>query len=308
MSSTLLDWESQRAFLAVLREGSLSAAARALGIAQPTVRRRLDALESSIGVALFTRSPSGLSPTDAARQLGAHAETMAAAADAFARAASADTEAASGTVRITASDVIGAEVLPAMLAELQRVRPGLVFELSLTNRNEDLLRHEADIAVRMVRPTQAAMVATRAGAVRLGLYARSAYLAQHGAPRTLEELGRFALIGPDRETGILAALRASGLVLSRAMFSCRTDNQLAQLGAIRAGLGIGICQQGLARRDPTLVPVLPELFAHDLDTWVTMHEDLRRVQRVRATFSHLVKALTAYCSADGDPLPPPSAA
>ncbi|SDD65577.1 transcriptional regulator, LysR family [Variovorax sp. CF079] len=303
MSTSHLDWENQRAFLAVLREGSLSAAARALNVVQPTVRRRLDALERSLGVALFTRSPSGLSPTEAARELGAHAETMAAAADAFARAASADTDAAFGTVRITASDVMGAEVLPAVLAELQEAQPGLVFELSLTNRTEDLLRHEADIAVRMVRPTQAAVVATHVGAVQLGLFAKAAYLEKHGTPRALEELGRFALIGPDRDTGVLRALQARGLDLRRAMFSCRADNQLAQLGAIRAGLGIGICQKALARRDPALVPVLPELFTHDLETWVTMHEDLRRVRRVRTTFGHLVKALSAYCSGgEGRPL------
>lgn len=296
MSQNPLDWESQRAFLAVLREGSLSAAARALGVAQPTVRRRLEALERSIGVALFTRSPSGLSPTEAARELGGHAEVMAAAAEAFARTASADTDAAHGTVRITASDVVGAEVLPSVLAGLRETQPGLVFELSLTNRNEDLLRHEADIAVRMVRPTQAAMVATRVGVVELGLFAKADYLERHGTPAGLEDLDRFALIGPDRETADLRALNALGLRLARPKFSCRTDNQLAQLGAIRAGLGIGICQKAIARRDPTLVAVLPEAFSYGLDTWVTMHEDLRRVRRVRATFGHLVGALTAYCA------------
>jgi len=296
-----LDWESQRVFLAVLREGSLSAAARSLDIAQPTVRRRLETLERSIAVALFTRSPSGLTPTDAARELGAHAETMAAAADAFARAASADTDEASGTVRVTASDVMGAEVLPAVLADLQDAHPGLVFELSLTNRNEDLLRHEADIAVRMVRPTQASIVATRVGVVELGFFAKAAYLEKNGTPTKLDDLSRFALIGPDRETAGLRALRALGLDLKRAMFSCRTDNQLAQLGAVRAGLGIGICQKTLARRDPSLVPVLAKEFRYELETWVTMHEDLRRMRRVRATFSHLVTALTAYCNAGRAP-------
>ncbi len=292
-----LDWESQRAFLAVLREGSLSAAARALNVAQPTVRRRLDALERSIGVALFTRSPSGLSPTDAARELGTHAQTMAAAADAFARAASADTDAASGTVRISASDVVGAEVLPGVLAGLQDAQPGLVFELSLTNRTEDLLRHEADIAVRMVKPTQAAIVATRVGVVELGFFARAAFLRKHGTPASLDELARFPLIGPDRETADLRALRATGLDLRRSMFSCRTDSHLAQLGAIRAGLGIGVCQKGIARRDSDLVPVLEDMFSAGLETWVTMHEDLRRVKRVRSTFAYLVTALSAYCAA-----------
>ena len=296
MSLNPLDWESQRAFLAVLRGGSLSAAARAMGVAQPTVRRRLEALERSIGVTLFTRSPGGLSPTDAARELGGHAEAMAAAADAFARAASADTDAVRGTVRITASEMVGVEVLPAMLAGLRAAQPGLVFELSLTNRNEDLLRQEADIAVRMVRPTQAAMVATRAGVVALGLFASADYLRQNGTPANLDDLGRFALIGPDREVADLRALGALGLRLPRPNFSCRTDSHLAQLSAIRAGLGIGFCQKAIARRDPALVAVLPEAIDFGFETWITMHEDLRRIRRVRATFAHLVTAFTAYCS------------
>jgi DNA-binding transcriptional LysR family regulator len=183
-----------------------------------------------------------------------------------------------------------------VLASLQQEQPGLVFELSLTNRNEDLLRQEADIAVRMVRPTQAAMVATRVGTAELGLFATRAYLARHGTPQSLDELGRFALVGSDRETADLRALRTLGLDLKRSMFSCRSDNQLAQLGAIRAGLGIGICQKGIARREPALVPVLAERFCWPLETWVAMHEDLRRVRRVRATFAHLVRGLSDYCA------------
>lgn len=288
------DWESQRAFLAVLREGSLSGAARTLNVAQPTVRRRLEALEQSVGAALFTRSPTGLLPTHAARMLGQYAEAMATAADAFTRAASADVGAASGTVRITASDVIGAEVLPAMLAGLRRTHPGLVLELHLSNRAENLLSQEADIAVRMVRPQQAAVVAKRVGVVRVGMFADRTYLDEHGTPSTIEDLPRFALIGPDREMRDLHALQEAGLGLRREMFAVRTDSHLAQLGAIRAGLGIGICQVALARRGAGLIPVLPGLFAAGLETWIAMHEDLRRVERVRVTFDHLVRALSGY--------------
>ena len=294
MNPDMTDWESQRAFLAVLREGSLSGAARALGAAQPTVRRRLEALERSVGAALFTRSPTGLTPTEAARALGRYAEAMATAADAFTRAASADAGAASGTVRITASDVIGAEVLPAMLADLRRSHPGLVLELHLSNRNENLLSQEADIAVRTVRPAQAAVVAKRVGVVKLGLFAAKAYLDEHGTPLAVEDLRRFALVGPDRDTGDLRALREAGLDLRREMFAVRTDSHLAQLGAIRAGLGIGVCQAALARRGAGLVPVLPAAFAYGLETWIAMHEDLRRVERVRVTFDHLVRALSGY--------------
>ena len=296
MSLDTTGWENQRAFLAVLREGSLSAAARALGVAQPTVRRRLDALERSVGVALFTRSPGGLSPTDAAHELAAHAETMAAAADAFSRAASGGADTMSGVVRISASVVIGALVLPQMLAGLRDAHPGVVFELSLTDKTEDLLRHEADIAIRMVQPTQAAIVATRVGRVELGMFATAEFLERHGTPQCLQDLSRFAMIGPDRNTNDLRALRGSGIDWRRGMSVCRTDNHLAQLGAIHAGLGIGICQKALAARNPALRQVLPGALAAGFDTWVTMHEDLRRVRRIRATFAHLVEQLTQYCA------------
>src|SRR5688500_8024889 len=112
------DWEHQRAFLAVLREGSLSGAARVLDVAQPTVRRRIEDLESTLGTALFTRSPGGLQPTEIALALAHHAETMALAADAFIRSASAGAREIAGTVRITASEVVAVEVLPANLAAL----------------------------------------------------------------------------------------------------------------------------------------------------------------------------------------------
>lgn len=294
MSLDTQDWENQRAFLAVLREGSLSAAARALQVAQPTIRRRLEALEANLGVVLFTRSPSGLAPTETARELGGHVEAMAAAADAFARAASADSHAATGTVRITCSEVIGAEMLPTALTELRALHPGLVIELSPSNRSEDLLRHEADIAVRMVRPAQTALVAQRVGVVRLGFFAKDSYLEKHGTPDSLAALTQHALIGPDRETADLKAFQALSLDLRRSLFAFRTDSHLVQLNAIRAGMGIGVCQYALARRDPTLRPVLADAFSFGLETWITMHEDLRHVGRVRTTFDHLVAAMTAY--------------
>ena len=293
MSLSPSDWENHRAFLAVLHHHSLSAAARDLGVAQPTIRRRLEALEHSLGQALFTRSPTGLSPTDAARALGPHAEAMATAAAAFERAASADVGVLAGTVRITASEVIGGEVLPAILAELMQRRPDLKFELQLSNQTQDLLRQEADIAVRMVRPTQSALVAKRVGAVKLGLFASPDYLRRQGAPQSADDLAHLCLIGPDRNADELRALAELG---EASVLSYRTDSHLGQLAAIRAGVGIGVCQVALAAREPSLVRLLGDVFDWRLETWVVMHEDLRRVRRVRATFDHLVAALTDYCA------------
>lgn len=295
MSQDHLDWETQRVFLAVLRAGSLSAAGRALALAQPTVRRRLDALEVALGVALFTRSPSGLTPTEAARRLIPHAEAMAAAADAFARASSAGTRNAGGVVRITTSHVVGAEVLPDMLAALGEEHPEITFELVLSNRTQDLLRQEADIAVRMVKPVQASLITRKAGVIRLGAFASRAYVERHGKPRTVADAPRFHWIGPDRDETNREMIAALGLGDAR-VWRVRTDHHLAQLAAVRAGLGIGVIQSALARRMPALVQILPDDFGFDLHTWVVMHEDLKRVPHVRATFDHLVRALGRYAA------------
>lgn len=248
-------------------------------------------------MALFTRSPSGLSPTALGKDLAQHARAMALAAASLARAASAEAGAASGVVRITASEVIGMEVLPAMLATLRETHPGLVFELALTNRSEDLLRREADIAVRMVRPTQEALVAKRIGNVSLGMFAHKRVLDAWGRPTTLEEARRMPLIGYESETISVRAVKAMGLDLRVEDFAFRTDSDVAQLAAIRSGLGLGICQVGLAARDPLLERVMADTFAFDLETFVVTHEDLKDVRRVRLVFDALVEGLTRYAQA-----------
>jgi DNA-binding transcriptional LysR family regulator len=288
-------WELYRSFLAVMREGSLSAAARALGLTQPTLGRHIGELEAALGgSALFTRSPSGLAPTETARELVPHAEAMAAAAEALVRAASGEKSEARGVVRITASEIIGAEVLPPILAEFRAEHPGIAVELVLSNRTDDLLRREADIAVRMVRPTQASLVAKHLGRIALGLHAHRRYLEAHGRPRSLEELVRHALIGFDREMRSRRLLQDVGLTLTRENFAFRADSDLAQLAAIRAGFGIGVCQIGIARREPDLVHLLSDGFGLGLEVWVVMHEDLRTSRRVRLLFDHLAGGLATY--------------
>lgn len=292
--SSDVDWEQQRTFLAVLDTGSLSGAARALDLAQPTVRRRIEALEAALGVALFARVPNGLMPTDTALALADPARAMAHAADAFVRAASGPADAVAGLVRLSASDVIAIEVLPPILAALRRKHPDLIIALSPSNRVEDVLRRESDIAVRMVPPTQDALVARRIGPIPLGLHAHRDYLAAAGTPMTLADLDGHTLIGTEHDTAMLRALRDTGLSLSVADFGFRSDDDLAHMAAIRAGIGIGICQIPLARRDPALVHLMPDGFRFDLDTWLVMHEDMRRVARVRAVFDAVARGLAAY--------------
>ncbi|MBW1248277.1 LysR family transcriptional regulator [Pseudomonas tolaasii] len=287
-----IGWELYRSFLGVLKEGSLSGAARLLGITQPTVGRHIAALETALGVVLFTRSPQGLLPTAVAHTLRAHAETMERTAAALERAASSQGDEVRGVVRISASEVVGVEVLPPIVSQLRRQHPHLKVELTLTNRLSDLLQLEADIAVRMVRPSQEQLLARRIGLIEVGLHARDDYLQQHGIPLHMQDLASHSVIGFDQENAFIRSLAIKGF--ERSAFALSSDSDLAQLALIRAGAGIGGCQVQLARRDPRLRRVLPQAFALKLDTWVTMHEDLRNSPRCRVTFDALVEGLQHY--------------
>ena len=289
-----LSWDLLAAFLAVMRSGSLSGASRALNVAQPTVRRQIEKLEEVLGVALFTRSQTGLTATDSALATLPFVESMAGVADAIVRTVSAPANAERGTVRVTCSEVMGVEVLPAILADLNLSHPLLQIELSPSNSNEDLLRRDADVAVRMGQPTQSALVTKRVGNVELGVFASEVYLSRRGTPRTPQGLLRaHALIGKDRDSSFLALLAAAGLPLKRKDFALRTDSDAAYVAALRAGLGLGICQVPFARGTPPLKRLFPQL-SWTLPVYVVTHEDLRRTRRVSIVFEHLVGALGAY--------------
>jgi DNA-binding transcriptional LysR family regulator len=288
------DWSLWRSFLAVLQEGSLSAAARALGLTQPTIARHIEALEQSIGLDLFVRSPQGLSPTEGALALKPYAEQLAATAAAMMRAASGQGKDVKGTVRVSASEIIGAEVLPPIFANLRERHPQLEFELVLSNTVDNLLRRDADIAVRMVEPAHEALVIKRIGTVTLRLYAHRRYLDRAGRPRTVDGLQKHSLIGFDRETPEIRSMRERVRGLMTAHFAFRTDSDIAHLMAIRAGFGIGICQATLAQRDPDLECVLPAAFQLRLGVWLAMHENLRSTPRCRAVFDGLAAGLMSH--------------
>src|SRR5271168_3890143 len=291
MTQRAPNWDELRTFVEVARAGSLSGAARRLGLTQPTVGRHIDALEAALGLTLFTRSPRGLTPTSAALALEPHVEAMAAAAAAFGRAASGEAAADRGTLRVTASEVIGCEVLPPILASFRAEHPGIAIELGLTNKTEDLARRDADIAVRMVRPTQSGLVARRIGASRIGLYAHRDYLARFGEPRSLADLASHCLIGFDRDNSSFRTAGDLARGLKREDFGFRCDNDLAQLAALRAGAGVGGCQENIARRTPELVAILPNVIQYALEVWLVMHEDLKATRRVRLLFDHLAAGL-----------------
>jgi DNA-binding transcriptional LysR family regulator len=293
MAQTQPGWELYRSFLAVVRERSLSGAARSLALTQPTLGRHVAALEEALGVSLFTRSPAGLQPTPGALALVPHVEAMANAASALARTASGEAEEERGSVRVTASEMIGAEVLPACLAAFRERHPQIALELVLSNRSEDLLRREADIAVRMVKPTQGALTARKLGNLHLGLHAHPRYLAAHGMPQSLAELRAHSLIGFDKQPSVQRLPKLGGVPLTRELFAFRCDSDLGQYAALRAGFGIGLCQIALARRDG-LVALLPEVVRLEMGVWMVMHRDLKSSRRIRLLFEHLAVHLRAH--------------
>ena len=288
------DWTHYRSFKAVADTGSLSGAARQLKLTQPTVGRHIEALEAALGVSLFTRAPQGMTPTPAALDILPHAAAMAAAAQSAVRAASGSAEALTGTVRLTASEVISMEVLPAILADFHNIHPGIDLEIVPTNRVEDLLRRDADIAIRMAPPVQKALVVRHIGPLDVALYAHRDYLAAHGMPETLDALVAHTIIGFDRDMSLIEARDDMPFPLTRDLFRIRSDSDLAQLALLRGGLGVGGCQVGIARRDADLVPIMPEAIRFGLDMWIAMHEDQRNSRRIRVLFDHLVEAMSAY--------------
>lgn len=289
-----VDWNDQKAFLAVLEGGSLSAAARALGLSQPTVRTRIEALEHTIGKVLFTRSAQGLLPTDAARALGDAARAMAHASESFLRTASAAPDKISGVVRIAVGELVGAEVLPPMLARLRERHPELSVELMLSNSSANLAEQEADVAVRMYVPTQDTLIQRKVGEVVLQFFAHRDYLARRGVPTSLADLIHHDLIGPDRVQLYLHLVEVMlpSELLKRIVV--RTDNHMAQIAAARAGLGIAAVQYPLGVADPVLLPVLPDFVLRKVPFYILAHRDLRHVPRISATFDHLVDEFTQY--------------
>ena len=290
------DWDLLQSLHAVLEAGSFSAAARLRRLTQPTLGRHIDQLERQLGAPLFLRSPRGLQPTDLALALRPHLADMAAAAGAAGRDV-AEVAKGSGVVRVAASEIIGAEVLPAMLARFRDEHPSIDVELTVSNKLEDLSRRDADIAVRMARPTQNALVAKKVGELAMGFYAAASYIQRHGAPQTMQELPEHAMIGWDRITPPIPDGIEIGRAITRDIFAFRTDHDLAQLAALKAGFGIGVAQHQIARR-ADLVPVIPgDLFS--LDIWICMHETLRGSPRMRLMFDHLSKELAAYAAEAG---------
>jgi DNA-binding transcriptional LysR family regulator len=286
------DWTLYRTFLAVAKSGSLSAAARALGLSQPTVARHIESLEADLGVDLFLRSPRGLLPSELALSLLPQAEAIASSAATLLRAAASGKGEMTGIVRVSASEVMGVERMMPIFAGLRRAHPRLDIQLVLSNDVHDLLSREADIAVRQIEPTQGALLARKLKPTVLGLFAHRSYLKRRGQPQCIADLKSHDVIGFDRESPSIREMLRSVPGLEHIRFALRTDSDLAKHAAIRAGLGISFMQATIAARERSLQRVLADKISFDLPLWIVMHEDLKSSAVCRAVFDALVSGLS----------------
>jgi len=281
------DWDLIRAFHAVARLGSLSAAARELGVSQPTLSRNIQALESNTGLNLFRRTPRGLALTESGLTLMEAAGSMDEAADRFGRQVSGLSEELLGDVRISANDIVGTYLLPPALKALRDAHPGLQVELVLSNLASNLNKREADIALRMFRPTQADLVARRLPDMELGFYAHRDYLAARGEPQSFEEFIQHDIIGMDEGMDFIEGGRQMGMEFLRSHFALRTDALVAGLQLCRAGAGISGAHIGLASHWPELVRILEWVPLPPLEFWLVCHHDVQYNSRIRTVMSFL---------------------
>ncbi|WP_237151574.1 LysR family transcriptional regulator [Oryzibacter oryziterrae] len=287
----MLDWSLLRSFLAVVDAGSLSVAAERLGSTQPTVGRHIRELEQALGFPLFRRQPRGLEPTPAALPLIDDARRMGDAAEALARKVAGQDERLTGPVRITASRMVALHLLPPVIAALRHDQPDIAIEIDATDVTQNLLRRDADIALRMVDPTQNQLVRRKITDIPLGIYAARSYIARRGAPAKLDDLLHHDVIGFDRQEDLIRGFAAMGHTVTRDWFPLRSDDHPLLWELLRAGAGIGFAQVPIADRDPEVLRLLPEVALPKMPLWLVMHEDLRHNRRIRHVADHLASGL-----------------
>ena len=284
------DWTLMRSFLAVLERGSLLAAARHLGSSQPTLGRHVAELERQLGMVLFERTGRGLMPTQVALSIADHARAMADNADAIGRVLTCQSTQLAGAVRITAVQTVAGHLLPPILARLRAQEPGIAIEVVASNAISNLLRREADIAIRMVRPEQGSLITRHIADSTVGAYAHEDYLRRRGVPLTPADLLQHDLIGFDQGDLIIRRFQEIGLSIARDGFVIRSDDHLVLWEALRAGLGIGFAGVWLGDKEAGVQRVLPGL-ALAMPIWLTVHREIRSSARIRAVYNFLDQAI-----------------
>lgn len=276
-----LNWELVRSFLQVAENGSLSAAARVLGVSQPTLTRNIQSLEDHTKLQLFQRTTRGLSLTEEGHGLVEAAAKMDAAADQFNRQVSGLSDELEGDVRISVNEVVGIYLLPPAISEFRKKHPGVQVEIEVSNETVSLNKRDADIALRMYRPVQPDLVARRLPDMELGFYATREYIKNHASPKSLNDLKQHEVIGFDKNSEFIEGAEKLGFQFSPHDFCVRTDSLMAQINLARAGAGIACTHVGLEKHWPELKRVLSEAPIPPLESWIVCHKDTQYNTRIR---------------------------
>jgi DNA-binding transcriptional LysR family regulator len=285
------DWSRARAFLATAEAGSFSGAARALGLAQPTVGRQVAALEAELGVALFERVGQGVALTEAGLELVEPLRAMAEAASDVGLAASGAAGRIEGLVRVTASEMIAAHLLPPVIARLRAEHPGIHLEIVATQEVRDLRRREADLAIRNTAPTDPELVARRLPTAEGGLYASPAYLERLGPLAGPADLARADFLTFDTGPSMANFLRAMGVPIGPERFRLASASHLVQWALCRAGLGVAVNMRVIAEADPGVRRVPVDLPPIPVPMWLVSHRALRTSRRLRVVAEALAAEL-----------------
>ncbi len=285
------DWNQIRAFLAASEEGSLSAAARAMQQTQPTLSRQVTNLEEALGVILFERGHRKLQLTSAGLELLEYARAMAEAANNISLARCGQSQAIEGKVCITATEMLATYYLPSMLRKLREQAPGIVVEVAASDLVRDLIRREADIAIRHAKPNQPDLVARRIGSLRGRIYVAKRLLDEVGMPRNLDDLLNHDFIGVGDIESLVENLSSLGVNLHAEQFKVFTGNGNCMLQLIREGLGFGFLPTDTGRLFDDLVCVLPEHFDAEIPVWLVSHRELYTSRRIRTVFDFFAQEL-----------------
>ena len=289
--SVKFDWNKARAFLVTAEEGSLSAAARALGMAQPTLGRQVDGLEQELGIVLFERVGRGLTLTPSGLELLDHVRDMGEAAGRVSLTALGQSQAIEGKICISASETYAAVLLPPIIAKLRLQEPGIKVEIVVANHASDLRRREADIAIRNFRPTEPDLVAKKLGDAEAVLYATPEYIEKIGNPTKPSDLQRADFVDLDAGGMMIKGLNTLGLGVTKANFPILTENYLVMWELVRQGAGVGILDAYIGDADPTVARVLPDLPSLVFPIWLVAHRELTTSRRIRMVYDFLATEL-----------------
>ncbi|MGJ3232363.1 MAG: LysR family transcriptional regulator [Oceanicaulis sp.] len=301
------DWNQARAFLAVSEHASFSAAARALGVTQPTVSRQIAALEAALGVTLFERGPRTMALTQTGAALAEHVRAMGEHAAALALSATGAAAGIEGRVAITATSLFASRHLPALIAALRTEAPGIEVEIVASNALEDLRRRDADIAIRHARPDQQDLIARLVGEIGARIYAAPGYLDRAGRPATLDALAAHDYVGFEQPERMVATLAEYGLHIDPKRVPARSTSGEVLVALVQAGLGLSVLPDDAAQA-AGLEPVLGDTFSIPVPVWLVTHRELHTSARIRLVFDRLASHLKAVLRAheNGRPEGPPA--